>query len=109
MLKSSPSWGAVDEALQALGVCATEPFLSGHMGKHNAATSPIVTTVVHILQTDLWRSWGVTPSFALGHSIGELVAAYASGLLTLFEALKAARDLGEVALGMQVCPLFGHA
>jgi acyl transferase domain-containing protein len=35
----------------------------------------------------LWRSWGVTPAAVMGHSLGEYVAAYAAGALTLQGAL----------------------
>ncbi|MFP5390881.1 MAG: SDR family NAD(P)-dependent oxidoreductase [Gammaproteobacteria bacterium] len=37
--------------------------------------------------TELWRSWGITPSAVLGHSVGEVTAAYVSGILSLEEAL----------------------
>ncbi|MDN3585372.1 amino acid adenylation domain-containing protein [Pedobacter aquatilis] len=36
----------------------------------------------------LWMSWGVYPSAFIGHSIGEFVAAYFSGILNLQDALK---------------------
>ena len=36
----------------------------------------------------LWRHWGVTPDVVVGHSLGEVAAAYACGGLTLDEAVK---------------------
>nr|AQV04238.1 SwnK-like protein 2 [Slafractonia leguminicola] len=36
----------------------------------------------------LWRSWGVQPGAVLGHSLGEVAAAYASGILDLPNACK---------------------
>jgi len=37
--------------------------------------------------TALWESWGIMPAAVVGHSIGEVAAAYASGALTLEEGL----------------------
>lgn len=37
--------------------------------------------------TEFWKSWGVVPSVVVGHSIGEVAAAHASGAISLREAL----------------------
>jgi acyl transferase domain-containing protein/NADPH:quinone reductase-like Zn-dependent oxidoreductase/acyl carrier protein len=36
---------------------------------------------------DLWKSWGIEPDAVVGHSVGEVPAAYVSGALTLEEAV----------------------
>jgi acyl transferase domain-containing protein/surfactin synthase thioesterase subunit len=41
---------------------------------------------VEMALVELWRSWGVTPELALGHSIGEIAAACALGVVELDEA-----------------------
>ncbi|MEM9675211.1 MAG: SDR family NAD(P)-dependent oxidoreductase [Bacteroidota bacterium] len=43
---------------------------------------------VQIGLTELWKSWGVNPEGCVGHSIGEVAAAYASGALTLAQAVE---------------------
>jgi phthiocerol/phenolphthiocerol synthesis type-I polyketide synthase C len=35
----------------------------------------------------LWRSWGITPAAVVGHSMGEVAAAYAAGALSLEDAM----------------------
>ena len=43
--------------------------------------------VLQIALTRLWRSWGVYPDAVLGHSVGELGAAYASNALSLRDTM----------------------
>lgn len=43
---------------------------------------------IQIGVTELWKSWGVLPDGCVGHSIGEVAAAYASGALTLAQAVE---------------------
>jgi len=38
----------------------------------------------------VWESYGVKPSVVVGHSSGEIAAAYCAGILSLEEAMKSA-------------------
>ncbi|MFI6996221.1 beta-ketoacyl synthase N-terminal-like domain-containing protein [Nocardia sp. NPDC050175] len=58
---------------------------------------------VQIALAEMWRGWGVEPDAVVGHSIGEIAAAYCSGALTLQAALEIAVRRGRV---MQES--FGH-
>ncbi|MDJ1469706.1 SDR family NAD(P)-dependent oxidoreductase [Xanthocytophaga flava] len=43
---------------------------------------------VQIGLTEIWKSWGIEADGCVGHSIGEVAAAYASGALTLEQAVE---------------------
>nr|QKW94320.1 short-chain dehydrogenase/reductase SDR [Stigmatella aurantiaca] len=43
---------------------------------------------LEVAMANLWQSWGVRPSFVMGHSVGELAAACAAGLFDLEDGLK---------------------
>ena len=43
---------------------------------------------IHFAVTELLQSWGITPSAVVGHSLGEISAAWASGALRLHKALQ---------------------
>ena len=41
---------------------------------------------IEVALAELWRSWGIEPHAVVGHSMGELAAAYISGVLSLDHA-----------------------
>lgn len=79
-LRNSPSW-TLRSAISALG------------DKSNIGDTEIAQaacTAIQIAIVDLFASWKITPKVSVGHSSGELAAAYASGYISAPEAIIAA-------------------
>lgn len=87
----APAWSLLDEL--------TQPRTAEHL-RQPEFSQPLVTAlqlcIIAVLQT-----WGVSPQSVVGHSSGEIAAAYAAGLLSRSEAILAAFYRGRAALNRQ--------
>ncbi|MDV2992196.1 MAG: hypothetical protein N4J56_001850 [Chroococcidiopsis sp. SAG 2025] len=63
--------------------------------QQTAITQPALFVIEYAL-AKLWMSWGVQPQAAIGHSIGEYVAACLSGVFSLEDALLLVATRGQL-------------
>ncbi|KAF7590609.1 hypothetical protein BBP40_002604 [Aspergillus hancockii] len=83
-LPDPPKWSLYDEL--------TKPCTPEHT-RRPALSQPLVTAL-QIAIIEVFRSWGVSPTSVVGHSSGEIAAAYAAGYLTDAEAIVIAYHRG---------------
>lgn len=60
-----------------------------------AYTQPAIFAIGYAL-AKLWQSWGISPNFVMGHSIGEYIAACIAGVFSLEEGLKLVATRGRL-------------
>ena len=68
--------------------------------KETSHAQPAIFVIEYAL-AQLWMSWGIRPQAAIGHSIGEYVAATVAGVFSLEDALEIVATRGQL---MQKCP-----
>ncbi len=112
LLASEPVFRAViercDAVVRALGDWSLlEQFQVGEEASQMEVTA-VAQPAIFALQaglTDLWRSRGVEPDAVVGHSVGEVAAAYAAGVLSLEDACRVIFQRGRC---MELASPFGR-
>jgi acyl transferase domain-containing protein len=74
----------------------TQPRMADHL-RQPEFSQPLVTAL-QICLFSLFESWGIKPTAVVGHSSGEIAAAYAAGWLDRAGAIKAAFYRGRAAV-----------
>ncbi|KAH8588580.1 putative lovastatin nonaketide synthase [Bisporella sp. PMI_857] len=87
-------WHAMGKELQSQPVFrasleAAELYLTS-IGCHEPQISQSMCANLQVALVDLLRSWGLQPKTVVGHSSGEIAAAYSAGILTREDAWKVA-------------------
>lgn len=69
----------------------------------NSTFQPSGVVSFHVLQfalqislAELWKAWGLRPTAVVGHSVGEIAAAYVCGSIDLIDAVKVVADRARI-------------
>ncbi|PGH18371.1 hypothetical protein AJ79_00437 [Helicocarpus griseus UAMH5409] len=94
----------IDNVYKGLG-CEWSIFDKLRQGRsiNNPEYSQPLSTAIQIALIELLRRFGVAPKAVVGHSSGEIAAAYAIGALSLASACKVAYFRGHVAGELRNC------
>jgi acyl transferase domain-containing protein/surfactin synthase thioesterase subunit len=78
LLYAHTSWSLLDQLWA--------PEEQSRLGETEVAQPALFALQVALVA--LWRAWGIQPNAVVGHSLGEVAAAYTAGVLTLTEAMQ---------------------
>ena len=97
LLSHAPVWPEMVATVSTKLGLNLEQLWEQEIGRHRCPYSPLFTVVSQICLADLWTRWGFEPDVLIGHSTGELAAAYRAGLYSLEDVLRLALQVGEAA------------
>ena len=93
---------ALDKCSQALEGVLKKPLLdvifsgSEETAIHDPEYAQPANFAVEYAVSEMWRSWGVTPSTVVGHSLGEFGAACVAGICDPVEAIRLVATRGRL-------------
>ncbi len=95
LIRQWGDWSLLDE------LTATE--ISSRM--ENTAIAQPALFAIQIALAAVWQHWGVHPAALVGHSVGEVAAAYLAGVFSLSDALRVIFERGRC---MELAPARGR-
>src|SRR5262249_5745782 len=81
----------IDDLLQPLAGWSLREEMTRPEAESRIDHTDIAQPAIFALQvalTELWKSWGVQPAKVIGHSVGEVAAAYCAGVYSLEDAVQ---------------------
>ena len=97
LLKRAAIWPQIEKILASKLDLDLEQLWEQEIGSHRCPYSPLLTAVSQICLAELWQKWGHRADVVIGHSTGELAAAYQAGIYSLEDVLLLAHRIGQVA------------
>ena len=108
LLKRSKYWTEIESILKRKFELNLEEIWLGEIGMHKCPHSPLLTVVSQICLSDILSQWGYDPDVVVGHSIGELSAAYQARLYSLEDILVLTFRIGQIAANLEGMMLHGE-
>jgi acyl transferase domain-containing protein/acyl carrier protein len=108
ILKHSAQWSQIEDILRSKMSLDLEQLWNREIGTHRCPYSPLLTVVSQICLADIWQQWGYQPDAVIGHSTGELAAAYQAGFYALEDVLRLAYRIGEAASHLDGAMIHGR-
>lgn len=97
LLKTSSLWGEIEKLVEARFSLSLEQMWQKDIDEHRGPESVLLTVITGICLSDIWKRWGYQPDIVVGHSVGELTAAFEAGFYTLEQVVTLAHEIGCVA------------
>lgn len=108
LLEHSKYWSEIQSILNSKLGLNLEEIWNNEVGKHRCPHSPLLTVISQICLSDIWTQWGYKPDVVIGHSVGELSAAYQAGLYSLEDILMLTYQIGKIASNLKGVMLHGE-
>jgi 3-oxoacyl-(acyl-carrier-protein) synthase/acyl carrier protein len=108
LISSSAEWTRSKSILESSFGLNLDELWADHIGSNQGPYSPLLTAITEICLSDLWTLWGYRPDAVIGHSTGELAAAYRAGLYSLESVLSLALKIGKTTSHLEGIMMHGY-